>query len=206
MEIRMTACRNLCLALLCLFQAGCVALHSTTPGDPDTLGFWTIFDYASEAKQVHGLIADLPRLVALNVDAARREQAAASAQFAADDSEANRLRLAWLMSLDIGGRNDVSLLALLDDANAPPSPPSSPLRQFRLMLRRYTLERIRGQRDALARGDTHQRETDAKLRDTETRLREAQTRADDLQQKLDALIELERSLNKRSSKPRKEAP
>ena len=202
----MSTCRNFCLTSLCLILAGCVALRSTAPGDTETVGFWTIFDYASEAKQVHGWIADLPRLVALNVDAARREQAAASAQFAADDTETNRLHLAWLMSLDIGGRNDVSLLALLDEANAPASPSSSPLRQFRLMLRRYTLERIRGQRDALARGDGHQRDTEVRLRDTEVRLREAQTRADDLQQKLDALIELERTLNKRSAKPRKNSP
>jgi hypothetical protein len=202
----MSTCRTSCLALLCLSLAGCVALQSTTPGDTSPAGYWTIFDYAGEARQVHAMLADLPRLVALDADAARREQAAAAKQFAAEDSEANRLRLAWLISLDVGGRNDVNLLAMLDEANAPPAPPSSPLRQFRLMIRRYTVDRIRGQHDALARGDTHQRETDARLRESEIRLREAQARADDLQQKLDALIEVDRTLNKRVTKPRKGPP
>ena len=49
------------------------------------------------------------------------------------------------------------------------------------------------QRDATAR-------TDARLHDTEQRLRDAQSRAEDLQLKLDALIAVERNLNKRSVK------
>jgi hypothetical protein len=195
----MSLLRNSFLALLCVSLTGCVALQSTTPGDTSTVGYWTIIDYAGEARQVHAMLAEMPRLLALDADSARREQADAAKLFAAEDSEANRLRLAWLMSLDIGGRNDVTLLSLVDETNAPPASPSSPLRQFRLMIRRYTLERIRGQRDALARGDAHQH-------DTEARLREAQTRADDLQQKLDALIEVDRTLNKRLTKPRKDQP
>jgi hypothetical protein len=191
------------VAVLCLVLGGCVAMQSTEPGESAGTHYWTVLDYAREVREVDGMLADLPRLLSLDAKAAQDEQAAATKAFAADDSEFNRLRLAWLMSLDVGGRNDITLLSLVDEATAPATPPTSPLRQFRQMIRRYVLERIRAQRDAVTRNDTHQHDTETRL---EARLREAQARADDLQQKLDALKEIERAMTKRSAKPRKEQP
>ncbi len=156
-------------------------------------------DVDAERRQVESMLGDVPRLVSLGPDDARREQQTVSQAFVSSESEADRLRLAMVLSLGVGGRNDLRLLTLLDEAACRDEPPESPLRQMWTLLEKLTLERLRLQREGQAK-------TEARLRETEVRLRESQARADDLQQKLDALMNVERTMNKRSVKRTKEQP
>ena len=121
----MTRSRYLGL-LLAAFMAGCAVIRGAGNGESDVSQGWAATEYAGETRQLEKMMADLPRLIALNAEDARREQDAAIAAFASDNSEVNRLRLAWLLSLDVGGKNDVTVLSLLDDANATPAPSASP--------------------------------------------------------------------------------
>jgi hypothetical protein len=159
---------------------------------------WTVVSpppYAAEDQEVRSLLAEAPRLVGLNLDEGKLEQAASSTVFAQKPNEMARLRLALLLTLGVGGRNDGRLQSLLDEAESRSSASDSPYRQLWIVLVRMNAERLRLQHEAQARN-----------RDIELRLREAQARADDLQTKLDALKSVERTINKRSRHPEKTPP
>jgi hypothetical protein len=151
----------------------------------------------TEEQEVSALLAEVPRMILLSAEEAKQEQQAASLAMARGPNEMARLRLALLLSLGVGGRNDVRLPGLLDDPESRTARSDSPRQQLWSLLQRMSAERLRVQRDA-------QIHADARIRDSDVRLREAQARADDLQKKLDALKSVERTLNKRSRRPEKE--
>ena len=176
-----------------LTLAGCAGLAGKWPAPAASPEAHAPTEADAESGQVEALLADAPRLIALPAEDARREQAAAAQAVTATSPDAAKLRLAWLLTLGIGGRNDARLLNLLEELPCRSSPSESPLRQLWGVMHRTAMERVRSQQEAQGRND-------ARLRETEQRLREAQARADDLQQKLDAIMEVERTLNKRSGK------
>jgi hypothetical protein len=153
----------------------------------------------TEEQEVRALLAEVPRLTGLSPEEAKQEQQAVSLSLTRGTNEIVRLRLALLLSLGVGGRNDVRLQALLDDPESRTAVYDSPRQQLWSLLQRMNGERLRLQHEA-------QIHADARLRDSDARLREAQARADDLQKKLDALKSVERTLNKRSRRAEKEQP
>lgn len=176
-----------------LSLAGCAGLAGKWPAPAASAESHARSEADAESRQVEALLADAPRLIALPAEDARREQAAAAQAVTATPPDAAKLRLAWLLTLGIGGRNDARLLSLLEELPCRSSPSELPLRQLWGVMHRTAMERVRSQQEAQGRSD-------ARLRETEQKLREAQARADDLQQKLDAIMDVERTLNKRSGK------
>ncbi len=179
-------------AAITLLLAGCTMLAPKGSPRPDCAAM-----ASDDARQVTALLADAPRLVGLTEEEGRAEQQAANTAYGDGGAEAARVRLAWLLALDVGGRNDARLLMLLDESACMRQAPDSPLRQFCAVLQRIAVDRLRAQQDAHGRAETRMRETEGRLRDSESRLREVQGRADSLQQKLDAILDVERKLNKR---------
>ena len=181
---------GLCLILVSgLILAGCTGPSGKWPVPVASAESRAAADLAGETRQVEALLGESPQLLALSTEDARRELQVAGQ--ATGDSA--KLRLAWLLTLGIGGRNDARLLIVLDELAYAGKPAGSPLRQMSGVMHRVATERIRAQQESQAR-------TDTKLRETEQRLKEAQARADDLQQKLDAIMNVERTLNQRSGK------
>jgi hypothetical protein len=159
--------------------------------------------FVLEEQEVRALFAELPRLAVLGAEEARQEQAAASALVARAPGEAARLRLALVLTLGVGGRNEARLQALLDEADARSATSDSPRGQLWVMLQRVNGERLRAQHEAQVRGEAR---LEARLHESELRVREAQAHADELQKKLDALKSVERTLNKRPIRPEKTPP
>jgi hypothetical protein len=153
----------------------------------------------TEEQEVRALLGEVPRLIVISAEEGKLEQQAASVALTKGPNEIVRLRLALLLSLGVGGRNEVRLQALLDEPESRTAFYDSPRQQLWSLLHRMNAERLRLQREA-------QYHADARLRDSDGRLREAQARADELQKKLDALKSVERTLNKRSRRPEKEQP
>jgi hypothetical protein len=153
----------------------------------------------TEEMEVRGLLAEVPRLAALGGEEGKQEQQAASIIVTHGTSEMARLRLALLLSLGVGGRNDLRLQALLDEPESRTAATDSPRQQLWNLLQRMNAERIRTHHEAQLRAD-------ARVRDAESRVREAQARADDLQKKLDALKSVERTLHKHPVPPKKDTP
>ena len=122
-----------------------------------------------EDQQALALLADLQRYASDPVDDLKRELAGASAAFARTRSDANRIRVAMLLTLPAAGPPDdaraLSLLEPLVKGNSG----NSPLKQIASVLYAQIVERART-------------------------LREEQKRTAAAQEKLDALRAVERSL------------
>jgi hypothetical protein len=153
----------------------------------------------TEEQEVRGLLAEVPRLVVLGADEGKLEQQSASGALSHGANDMARLRLALLLSLGVGGRNDVRLQALLDEPESRTAATDSPRQQVWNLLQRMNAERIRTHHEAQTRAD-------ARVREAELRVREAQARADELQKKLDALKSVERTLHKHPALPKKDTP
>jgi hypothetical protein len=153
----------------------------------------------TEEQEVRALLAGVPRLILLSAEEGKLEQQAAILALAKGTNDMGRLRLALLLSLGVGGRNDVRLQTLLDEPESRTALSDSPRQQLWSLLQRMNAERQHALRDA-------QIHADARVRDIDAHLHEAQARADDLQKKLDALKSVERTLNKRSRRAEKELP
>ncbi len=153
----------------------------------------------TDEQEVRGLLAEVPRLVALAAEEGKIEQQSASATLAHGTNEMARLRLALLLSLGVGGRNDVRLQALLDEPESRTAATDSPRQQVWSLLQRMNAERIRTHHETQIRAD-------ARVREAEVRVREAQARAEDLQKKLDAMKSVERTLHKHPALPKKDTP
>jgi hypothetical protein len=153
----------------------------------------------TEEQEVRALLAEVPRMIVISAEEGKLEQQAASLALAKGTNEMGRLRLVLLLSLGVGGRNDVRLQTLLDEPESRTALNDSPRQQLWSLLQRMNAERQRALRDA-------QIHADARVRDIDAHLHEAQARADDLQKKLDALKSVERTLNKRSRRAEKEQP
>jgi len=122
-----------------------------------------------EDQQALALLADLQRYAAEPGDDLKRELVAANQAVNRTRSDANRIRLAMLLTLPSAGPpDDVRALALLDSVVAK-GPGASPLKQIAVILSAQINERTRS-------------------------VREEQKRTAAAQEKLDALRAVERSL------------
>lgn len=131
-------------------------------------------EHARESGEVAALLAYYQDLLGLQAEDLRREYQQVSQGFARDRSELGRLRLALLMCVPgTPWRDDAKLLALLDGSSSRRAAPESPRRQFVALLQKLVAERQREQK-----------------------------RADELQQKLDSMVNIERKMRERQSKPK----
>lgn len=131
-------------------------------------------EQAKESGEVAALLAYYQGLLALPAEELRREYQQVSQGFARDRSELGRLRLALLMCVPgMPWRDDARLLALLEASSSRKAAPESPRRQLVVLLQNLVAERQREQK-----------------------------RADELQQKLDSMIDIERRMRERQSKPK----
>lgn len=125
-----------------------------------------------EEAEVAALLAYYQGLLGLPAEDLRREYLTVSQSYARDRSELGRLKLALLLSVPgASWRDDARLLVLLEGSSNRTTEADSPRKQFVLLLQKLASE--------------HQRE---------------KRRADELQQKLDALLTIERNLQKRKLK------
>jgi hypothetical protein len=131
-------------------------------------------EHARESGEVAALLAYYQDLLGLPAEELRREYQQASQGFARDRSELGRMRLALLMCVPgAPWRDDAKLLVLLEGASSRKAAPESPRRQFVALLQKLVAERQREQK-----------------------------RADELQQKLDSMVNIERKMRERQSKPK----
>jgi hypothetical protein len=131
-------------------------------------------EQARESGEVAALLAYYQDLLGLPAEELRREYQQVSQGFSRDRSELGRLRLVLLMCVPgAPWRDDVKLLALLEGSPSRKAAPESPRRQFVTLLQKLVAERQREQK-----------------------------RADELQQKLDSMIDIERKMRERQSKPK----
>jgi isochorismate hydrolase len=122
-----------------------------------------------EDQQALALLADLQRYVADPADDLKRELAQANAALARTRTDANRIRLAMLLTLPAAGPpDDARALSLLEPLVSKTST-NSPLKQIATVLHSQIIERART-------------------------VREEQKRTAAAQEKLDALRAVERSL------------
>jgi hypothetical protein len=123
-----------------------------------------------EDQQALNLLADLQRYASDPAEDLKRELAGASAALARTRSDANRIRVAMLLTLPSAGPpDDARALALLEPLAVKGTNTSSPLKQIASVLYAQIVERTRS-------------------------LREEQKRTAAAQEKLDALRAVERSL------------
>lgn len=124
-----------------------------------------------EEQQALALLTDLQRYAAENGDDLRRELASMNQAVTRTRSDANRIRLAMLLTLPAAGPpDDARALALLDSVPSKgPGAASSPLKQIAVILSAQISERTRS-------------------------VREEQKKTVAAQEKLDALRAVERSL------------
>lgn len=123
-----------------------------------------------EDQQALALLADLQRYASDPADDLRRELVGANAALARTRSDANRIRVAMLLTLPAAGPpDDVRALTLLEPLVVRGSSTSTPLKQIASVIYAQIVERTRS-------------------------LREEQKRTAAAQEKLDALRAVERSL------------
>jgi hypothetical protein len=122
-----------------------------------------------EDQQALALLADLQRYASDPADDLKRELAGASAAFARTRSDANRIRVAMLLTLPAAGPPDDARALTLLEPLAKGNSGTSPLKQIASVLYAQIVERTRS-------------------------LREEQKRTAAAQEKLDALRAVERSL------------
>jgi hypothetical protein len=125
---------------------------------------------SEEDQQALALLADLQRYASDPADDLRRELVGANAALARTRSDANRIRVAMLLTLPTAGPpDDARALTLLEPLVVRGNSASSPLKQIASVLYAQIVERTRS-------------------------LREEQKRSAAAQEKLDALRAVERSL------------
>ena len=145
---------------------------STVPSNPQvaTVQPTLVSPVNDEDQQALVLLADLQRYASDPADDLRRELTGASAAFARTRSDANRIRVAMLLTLPAAGSpDDARALSLLEPLVVKGGGATSPLKQIASVLYAQIVERARS-------------------------LREEQKRTAAAQEKLDALRAVERSL------------
>lgn len=159
------------LGVACMAVTACVPL-SPVPDGATGLTQPAAVERSKEEAEVLALLAYYQGLLSLPAEELRREYQDVSRSFGRDRSELGRLKLALLMSVpEASWRDDARLLVLLEGSGSRTAEADSPRRQFVFLLQKWAGERQREQR-----------------------------RADELQQKLDALLTIERNLQKRKLK------
>ena len=169
----MTACRALaCAVLVPLWLAACAPMTRTVSGG---FGEAPVFTNA-ETRVVLSLLDGYQRWQAMPAEDLRLEFTAANDAYATAQGDAERLRLALLLSLPGAPfRDDGRALSVLEPVATPGA--AGPLRELALIVRSQLAERLRAVRDE-------------------------QKRSEELSQKLDALRKLERSLIEREQRAR----
>ncbi|HMM53429.1 MAG TPA: hypothetical protein PKC23_00265 [Candidatus Desulfobacillus sp.] len=167
--------RGLGLALAAL-AAGCAQQETLPPepAPPPPAAAVPAPDPAELERQkdlaeVASLLAYYQGLLEMPAAELRREYNATNRDFSQNRSEAARLRLALLLCLPgASWQDDARLLALLDGSASRKAPTDSPRYQLVVLLQKLATQHLREKK-----------------------------RADDLQKKLDALVHIERSLQRR---------
>lgn len=152
----------------------------------------------AEAEEVVSLLAYFQRVSGLGAEELRREYNAVNQAFTREKTEAQRLRLALLLSVPGAAyRDDGRLMTLLEASALRSAPVDSPQRELLTLLQRLTAERVR----QLAQAKDEQRRIETQAKEEQKRLeqqvKDEQRRADELQQKLDALLAIDRELRQR---------
>lgn len=148
---------------------------------------------AREAGEVLSLLAYYQYALGLATDEQKREYQAVNQVFQRERGEGDRLRLALLMLLPgAAWRDDARLVSLLDGALSRMAPPESPRRQLVTLLYRLAAERVRDARRLEAQNKEEQKRAEELQRRNEELVR----RAEELQQKLDAMLNIERNLQR----------
>lgn len=156
------------------------------------------FRRVAEADEVASQLEYFGRMAALPLDDLRREYSAVAESFARSGTEADRLRLALLLSAPGAPfRDDARLVSLIEAAPPHQGAGASPRRDLLGLLLRLAGERQR--LAAAAREEQKRIETQGRdeVRRLEGLLRDEQRRADELRQKLDALLAIEREMRNR---------
>lgn len=167
------------LVLIAALVAGCA-----TPPPPEPSAEQT--EAAREAEEVLSLLAYYQRLLSMPPEELKREYQSANQAYGRDRSEAARLKLAMLLSVPgAAWHDDARLVTLLEGAVSHPASGDSPRRQLVTLLQRVVLERSR-----------EAKRLEAQVKEEQKRADELQRRAEELQQKLDAMLNIERNLQR----------
>lgn len=117
---------------------------SPPPSTPGTVQEAAVATFTDEERQLIGLLADLQRFANAPSEELRRELTATTAALNRGRTDANRIRLAILLTLPAAGpTDDGRALTLLDSVTGRPGG-ASPLKQLAVVLYAQISERQRG--------------------------------------------------------------
>lgn len=178
--------RSLVLLSAVLLLAGCA-------GAPE---------HGSEGREVIDLLDYYGRLAAMPAEVQQREYQNIQDAFERKSDDAQRLRLALVLTLpQAPWRDDVRALKLVEAiVDATPERVSA-RRDLALAMHRLIGERFRALRDEQYKAEDAQKKLQALLAERQRQLREEHRKAEELQEKLDALLAIDR--NTRLKNPRR---